>query len=405
MPAKPIKSKEELGKEQEEAKEQLERILSSSRPKNARQGFVNGVNNVLAGAIGGVGVAVLAPTVGLASGLKQGGLLGGIVGLTGGAVLGVVGAAAMTIAGAVSGVSQMVRGVLAAPTAVLAPSQGKWWNESTHKWVKTDLIQDEVPDNDDDILKHLQDELDLDASGEDASGEVKLNTSGGTVKDTYYYDVLEVDPQADASAIKRRYYILARKYHPDRVAPEDKETATIKFKEIAEAYQVLSDPELRHTYNQDGKDALSGDKMSTNDQAAPDAQMLFAFLFGSDRFQPYIGRLATATSAMIGDSPKLGIKDARELQHRRCTRLAKTLADKLASWVLAEEVDLCITMWQTEAADLSTASFGLEMVRTIGMVSTEYHTKQVAGSSCLFSWLVLVPSVYCHDETHSSSTL
>lgn len=365
----PTKSKEEREKEQEEAKEQLERILSSSRPKNAREGFANGVNNVLAGAVGGVGIAVLAPTVGFSSGLKQGGLLGGVMGMTGGAVIGVVGAVAMTIGGAVSGVSQMVRGVLAAPKAVVAPRQGKWWNESTHEWVHTDLIEDVVPDNDDDILQHLRDEL-------DAAGKVKVKVDnanyaagGGVVKDTYYYDVLEVNPQADASAIKRRYYVLARKYHPDRVEPEDRLEAANKFKEIAEAYQVLSDPELRHTYDQDGKDALSGDKTSTNDQAAPDAQMLFAFLFGSDRFQPYIGRLATATSAMIGDSPKLSLKDARELQHRRCTRLAKTLADKLANWVLAEEVDLCITMWQTEAADLSTASYGLEMVRAIGMVS------------------------------------
>ena len=369
------KSKEELEKEQEAAKQQLEQILSGSRPKNAREGFATGVNNVLAGAVGGVGIAVLAPTVGLASGLKQGGLLGGVVGVTGGAVVGVVGAAAMTIAGAASGVSQMVRGVLAAPTAVMAPRQGKWWNESTHEWVRTDLILDDgMPDNDDDLLQHLQDELDLDAKG---NVNVDKNDSS-PVKDTYYYDILEVDPHADASAIKRRYYVLARKHHPDRVAPEDKEEATTKFKEIAEAYQVLSDPELRHTYNQDGKDALSGDKTSTNDQAAgPDAQLLFAFLFGSDRFEPYVGRLATATSAMIGDSPKLSMKDAKELQHRRCTRLAKTLADKLANWVLAEEVDLCMTLWQTEAADLSTASYGLEMVRTIGMVSE--YTQRVAG--------------------------
>jgi hypothetical protein len=397
MPASPPtsppkkKSKEDLEKEQQQAKEQLEQILKSSQPKNARQGLTNGVNNVLAGAIGGVGIAVLAPTVGLGAGLKQGGILGGVVGLTGGAVIGVVGGAALVVGGAVSGVAQMVRGVLAAPKAVMAPRQGKWWNESTHEWVYTDLVKEIVPDNDDDILKHLRDEL-------DAAGKVKPGDNNTTVKDTYYYDILEVDPQADASAIKRRYYILARKYHPDRVENEsDKQEATDKFKDIAEAYQVLSDPELRQTYDQDGKDALSGDKTSVN-ATAPDPQMLFAFLFGSDRFQPYIGRLATATSAMIGDSPKLGMKDARELQHRRCTRLAKTLAEKLANWVLAEEVDLCITMWETEAIDLSTASYGLEMVRTIGMVS---KIQQIGCSRCACFWKCPRAAVYAfmfHDE-------
>jgi hypothetical protein len=57
------------------------------------------VSNIMQGAVGAVGVAVLMPTLGLAAGAKQGGILGGVVGLSGGAIAGVVGAAALAVGG------------------------------------------------------------------------------------------------------------------------------------------------------------------------------------------------------------------------------------------------------------------------------------------------------------------
>jgi DnaJ-domain-containing protein 1 len=355
------KTKEQLEKEQAEAKEKLESLLSMNRPKNLTQGVSKGVNNIVGGAIGGVGVAVLAPTLGLGVGLKQGGIIGGALGLVGGAVIGVLGGAGLIVGGALSGVTQVVRGVVAQPQAMMAPRQGKWWNDIAHDWVFTDLRKVDVPDNDDDLLKKIEEEL-------DESGKIKPSSTG-EVKDTYYYDLLEVDPKAEQSAIKRRYYILARKYHPDKIGHEDKEGAD-KFKDVAEAYQVLSDPQLREKYDLDGRDGLSGDRTEANgNKMEPD--ILFAFLFGSDRFKDYIGRLSTATSAMVGDSPKLSIKEARTLQVRRCTRLALKLVSKLDQWV-AEDFDMCKTLWLTEAEDLSTASYGWELVRMIGMVSLVY---------------------------------
>jgi thiamine monophosphate kinase len=77
--------------------------------------------------------------------------------------------------------------------------------------------------------------------------------------------------------------------------------------------------------------------------------------------------LATATSASVGDSPDISVTVAREIQKRRVTRLAVKLAAKLQGWV-DEDYDLCKTMWKTEAEALSTASYGLEMVHTIGKV-------------------------------------
>jgi DnaJ-class molecular chaperone len=69
-----------------------------------------------------------------------------------------------------------------------------------------------------------------------------------------YYDVLGVGRDADEKAIKGAYRRLARKYHPD-VNPGD-DSAEQKFKEVAEAFAVLSDPEQREKYDRGGHDAF-----------------------------------------------------------------------------------------------------------------------------------------------------
>jgi len=66
-----------------------------------------------------------------------------------------------------------------------------------------------------------------------------------------YFKVLGVERGADADAIKRSFRKLARQYHPD-VNPGDK-GAEARFKEISEAYEVLSDPEKRRRYEQFGQ--------------------------------------------------------------------------------------------------------------------------------------------------------
>ena len=70
-----------------------------------------------------------------------------------------------------------------------------------------------------------------------------------------YYNILGVARDADDKTIKKAYRDLALKWHPDR-NPDNKEVADEKFKNIAKAYTVLSDPEKRRIYDLGGEDAI-----------------------------------------------------------------------------------------------------------------------------------------------------
>ncbi|XP_061746354.1 dnaJ homolog subfamily B member 6-like [Nerophis ophidion] len=72
-----------------------------------------------------------------------------------------------------------------------------------------------------------------------------------------YYQVLGVRRDAPADDIKKAYRKLALKWHPDK-NPDNKEEAEKKFKELSEAYEVLSDANKRSTYDRYGKEGLTG---------------------------------------------------------------------------------------------------------------------------------------------------
>ena len=94
----------------------------------------------------------------------------------------------------------------------------------------------------------------------------------GTKRD--YYEVLGVSRDANDEEVKRAYRKLAMQYHPDRnVGDAD---ADLKFKEAAEAYDVLRDPEKRQRYDRYGHAGLDGMNMPNFN----DARSMFGDLFG-----------------------------------------------------------------------------------------------------------------------------
>jgi molecular chaperone DnaJ len=100
-----------------------------------------------------------------------------------------------------------------------------------------------------------------------------------------YYEVLEVEKSATESEIKKAYRKVAIRFHPDK-NPQDPEGAAEKFKEAAEAYEVLSDPEKRVRYDRFGhegvKSAFSGGGFQWSDfHHAGEMQDIFGDIFNA----------------------------------------------------------------------------------------------------------------------------
>lgn len=92
-----------------------------------------------------------------------------------------------------------------------------------------------------------------------------------------YYEVLGVRKESDDEEIKKAYRKLAMQYHPDRNVGDTE--AEVKFKEAAEAYEILRDPEKRRRYDKYGHAGLDGVGMP-NFQNAQSVFDLFGDIFG-----------------------------------------------------------------------------------------------------------------------------
>ncbi|MCP4337170.1 MAG: molecular chaperone DnaJ [Mycoplasma sp.] len=95
-----------------------------------------------------------------------------------------------------------------------------------------------------------------------------------------YYEILNVPKNAEQSDIKRAFRKLAMKYHPDRNKEADAED---KFKEINQAYEILSDPEKRRSYDQFGHSAFEQGGMGSggfNGFNGSDFSDIFGDIFG-----------------------------------------------------------------------------------------------------------------------------
>ncbi|OAX81308.1 hypothetical protein ACJ72_04353 [Emergomyces africanus] len=104
------------------------------------------------------------------------------------------------------------------------------------------------------------------------------------VADTAYYDVLGVPTNATEIQIKKAYRKLAITTHPDK-NPGD-ETAHARFQAIGEAYQVLSNEQLRKQYDKFGKDH------AVPDSGFEDPAEFFSMIFGGGAFVDLIGEIS-----------------------------------------------------------------------------------------------------------------
>jgi len=128
-----------------------------------------------------------------------------------------------------------------------------------------------------------------------------------------YYKILGVDTKASAEEIKKAYRKLALEYHPDKGGGEESEK---KFKEINEAYQILSDPQKRSQFDQFGSTFNQGGQGSSgfegfdfsNFRNNSGSQQGFSYDFGfggglGDIFEDFFGQAFSQVNAEVHISP------------------------------------------------------------------------------------------------------
>jgi len=350
------------------------------KAKHFGAGLGQGISSMVGGVAAGAGVLVAAPIVGA----KEGGAAGFAKGLT----MGVLGAVALPIYGVASGVGSIARGAMATPEAVKASSEGKEWDPVSQKWILYTLNSDKermLSDAAEEELKAYvaaRDAAEDDAreglfsssSGDDASEESssKKKTS---VKDTALYDELGVAPTATEAQMKKAYYKKALTCHPDK-HPGD-EAAKQKFQALSRAYEVLSDAKTRARYDETG-DVDDEDASAS----AVDPATFFAMVFGSEKFEKFVGELQLA-SAMKRDSPEdVDMVESDFVQRQRCTRLAAYLADELLAPYVNGEQDaeaFAESLRTNVAQDLVSTPFGATLTRVVAYVYATVASRYLGG--------------------------
>ncbi|KAK9479234.1 hypothetical protein V1514DRAFT_305232 [Lipomyces japonicus] len=92
------------------------------------------------------------------------------------------------------------------------------------------------------------------------------------------YEVLGINRSATAAEIKKAYRKKALAHHPDKVAPEERESAEVQFKIISQAYEILSDDDKRTVYNTHGMAAF--ERGYTNESFSMHEEDVFEAMFG-----------------------------------------------------------------------------------------------------------------------------
>ncbi|KAK9865762.1 hypothetical protein WJX84_008412 [Apatococcus fuscideae] len=318
-------------------------VFSLRRPKDIKAGLASGGKSIVKGLGAGVVGLVAAPALGAHQ--------EGFVGFAKGAAAGCAGVVLLPVTGLVIGSIQIGRGFINQPVAIREARKGKFWDLEKREWVDQPTLALVL---DDEMFQPARQAWHAEYRSAGGAGP---GPSAGIGSGENYYELLGVPPDSSLEAIKRQYYILARRLHPDK-NPGD-EGAKDKFQKLGEAYQVLSNPELRARYDQHGEEGLDVNFM--------DGAEFFTMLFGCDRFEHLVGELMLATLARVGD--KASPPQLEKVRAVREERLAALLKAYLRRWTEGDHHGFQ-DMMRGEAASLAQASFGPTMLETIGRMYT-----------------------------------
>jgi curved DNA-binding protein CbpA len=339
-------------------------VFATTTPRNFTEGLGQGISNVTKGILGGAAVAFIAPVRETIDGAKEGGVFGAVTGFGKGVGVGILSAAALAVGGVVSGAAQIGRGIINEPGARIAVSEGKIWDEERRIWIDYDLKQEArtLDVSLEDYIEQLKAQGETVMTKADISDRKKPGRLRRTVKDTELYDTLGVQTTATPEEIKKAYYTMAKKYHPDKNRTDP--SALTKFQAVGEAYQVLSDEKLRSEYDSGGKQSVQG-------AAKVDSAALFVMLFGSDKFAPMVGDLHLTMSLQDDDSEYIGSSVKAFKQRQREIRCAVNLADKIKDYAENSQSEARFTsMLNAEAKQLAESPLGGAL---LGLIGESYH--------------------------------
>ncbi|KAF3046723.1 hypothetical protein E8E11_008627 [Didymella keratinophila] len=186
------------------------------------------------------------------------------------------------------------------------------------------------------------------------------------VLETAYYDALGVPPTATELEIKKAYRKLAIKLHPDK-NPGD-ETAHAKFQEIGEAYQVLSDDQLRANYDKYGKEG------AVPQSGFEDPSEFFTMIFGGEAFVDWIGEIS-----LMKDLTKTMEISMREMEEQEAAEAEAARAEAAAEGSAPAAAGQ--TTGTTPTADATTTTPATEPTAGAKAKEAEAAAERAAASS------------------------
>lgn len=366
-----------------------------ARPQNVGQGTIKLVSE----SVGGVALGAAAIVMGPVQGYKQSGPKGVATGLLGGLAVGV----ASTTMGIGNGIAGFVHGTSRSASKINPPKKDPRLSvdhladfSHTRESYNDTASSSSAGEGDDakrkELIKraYLEERKNLygDIMAEHSAQSAQVSMDGLTTPvDSSLYDELEVNVDATPGQIRKAYYKMAQKYHPDK-HPNDP-SATERFQRISNAYQILSDPVKREEYHRVGQSA-------TNSGEMVDPKALFILMFAD--FEHIVGDLATATILMTSSeeeedstttettiSPSstsasaTGTKTAseeaeerrkqkrKEFQELREAQLVKLLEKRFIPWMEGDEKAF-IEHAKLEVLYLREQPFGRDCLKTAGYI-------------------------------------
>lgn len=352
----------------------LQRLFPTRRPRHVVEGVAQAARSLATGLALGLASLTILPVQGFRTRQWRGGLAGTLAG----ALYSVV----FAVGGAVHGACQILRGLLKTPQAVVAQQQGKVWNSRLEEWRVYYLDEERA-------------EL----------AEYSSSRNRNHVKDTAYYNYLQVSTDAAPKEIKRAYYKLARDVHPDKNPSEE---AAQQFRQLHTAYTTLYDDEKRAAYDQWGVTARDDNTSSLPNIPDFDVNVFFGVLFSSQLVEQYIGMLSIASlteqllhiqrSGSHGTPQELLqllLPASDHRVRRRQVEIAHNLRQRCAAFVNGTAtLDDFRAGARTEASAIAATPFGREYLRAIGRALTVEATQYLGRHDARSRGLVpLVRSV------------